>query len=108
MQKLTALILTLIMAGCVFPGVYKINVQQGNILTDEELTSLAEGMSRSQVHSLLGPPLMTTPADPSREYYVYTFQRSGGDIKEQRVIVYYDNDQYSHYEAQLLEETPAY
>ena len=108
MQKLTALILTLIMAGCVFPGVYKINVQQGNILTDEELTSLAEGMSRSQVHSLLGPPLMPTPADPSREYYVYTFQRSGGDIKEQRVIVYYDNDQYSHYEAQLLEETPAY
>ena len=99
MQKLTALILTLIMAGCVFPGVYKINVQQGNILTDEELTSLAEGMSRSQVHSLLGTP---------REYYVYTFQRSGGDIKEQRVIVYYDNDQYSHYEAQLLEETPAY
>jgi len=108
MQKLTALILTLIMAGCVFPGVYKINVQQGNILTDEELTSLAEGMSRSQVHSLLGTPLMPTPADPSREYYVYTFQRSGGDIKEQRVIVYYDNDQYSHYEAQLLEETPAY
>ena len=45
MQKLTALILTLIMAGCVFPGVYKINVQQGNILTDEELTSLAEGLS---------------------------------------------------------------
>ena len=108
MQKLTALILTLIMAGCVFPGVYKINVQQGNILTDEELTSLAEGMSRSQVLSLLGTPLMTNSADPSREYYVYTFQRSGGDIKEQRVIVYYDNDQYSHYEAQLLEETPAY
>ena len=81
MQKLTALILTLIMAGCVFPGVYKINVQQGNILTDEELTSLAEGMSRSQVHSLLGTPLMTNPADPSREYYVYTFQRSGGDIR---------------------------
>ena len=108
MQKLTALILTLIMAGCVFPGVYKINVQQGNILTDAELTPLAEGMSRSQVHSLLGTPLMTNPADPSREYYVYTFQRSGGDIKEQRVIVYYDNDQYSHYEAQLLEETPAY
>ena len=76
MQKLTALILTLIMAGCVFPGVYKINVQQGNILTDEELTSLAEGMSRSQVHSLLGTPLMTNPADPSREYYVCAVKTS--------------------------------
>ncbi|MGM0766391.1 MAG: outer membrane protein assembly factor BamE [Pseudomonadota bacterium] len=108
MQKLTALILTLIMSGCAFPGVYKINVQQGNILTDEELTSLTEGMSRSQVHSVLGTPLMLNPVDPSREYFIYTFQRRGGDIEEQRVIVYYDNDQFSHYEAQLLEETPAY
>jgi outer membrane protein assembly factor BamE len=108
MQKLTALILTLLMAGCAFPGVYKINVQQGNILTDEELTSLSEGMSRNQVHSVLGTPLLTNLVDSSREYYIYTFQRSGGDIEEQRVIVYYENDQFSHFEAQLLEETPAY
>lgn len=108
MQKLTALLLTLLMAGCAFPGVYKINVQQGNILTDEELTSLSEGMSRNQVQSVLGTPLMVNPLDPSREYYVYTFQRRGGDIEEQRVIVYYEGDRFSHYEAQLLEETPAY
>ncbi|MBD3641985.1 MAG: outer membrane protein assembly factor BamE [Marinobacter sp.] len=108
MQKLTALILTLFMTGCVFPGVYKINVQQGNIVTDEELTSLNAGMPRSQVHALLGTPLTINPVDLSREYYIYTFQRRGGDIREQRIIVYYDGDSYSHYEAQLLEETPAY
>lgn len=108
MQKLTALILTLFLAGCVFPGVYKINVQQGNIVTDEELTQLSEGMPRSQVHAVLGTPLMLNPVDLSREYYVYTFQRSGGDIEEQRIIVYYEGDQYAYYEAQLLEETPAY
>ncbi|WP_375170975.1 outer membrane protein assembly factor BamE [Marinobacter sp.] len=108
MQKLTAIILTLIMTGCVFPGVYKINVQQGNIVTDEELTALTAGMPRSQVHALMGTPLMLNPVDASREYYIYTFQRSGGDIEEQRIIVYYNDDQFSHYEAQLLEETPAY
>ena len=108
MQKLTALILTLVLSGCVFPGVYKINVQQGNIVTDEELTQLTEGMPRSQVHAVMGTPLMLNPVDPSREYYVYTFQREGGDIQEQRIIVYYENDQYAYYEAQLLEETPAY
>tara|TARA_Y100000310_G_C20091805_1_gene538625 strand:- start:33 stop:488 length:456 start_codon:yes stop_codon:yes gene_type:complete len=108
MQKLTALILTFVLSGCVFPGVYKINVQQGNIVTDEELTQLTEGMPRSQVHAVMGTPLMLNPVDPSREYYVYTFQREGGDIQEQRIIVYYENDQYAYYEAQLLEETPAY
>ncbi len=108
MQKLTALILVLFMAGCAFPGVYKINVQQGNIVTDDELTALTEGMPRSQVHALMGTPLMVNPVDISREYYVYTFQRAGGDIQEQRIIVYYENNSFSHYEAQLLEETPAY
>lgn len=108
MQKLTALILTLVLSGCAFPGVYKINVQQGNIVTDEELTKLNEGMPRSQVQALLGSPLMLNPVDDSREYYVYTFQRRGGDIKEQRIIVHYNDDLFSHYEAQLLEETPAY
>jgi len=108
MQKLTALILTLFLSGCVFPGVYKINVQQGNIVTDEELSQLTEGMSRSQVHAVMGTPLMLNPVDLSREYYVYTFQRGGGEIKEQRIIVCYEGDQYARYEAKLLEETPAY
>lgn len=108
MQKLTALILTLVLSGCAFPGVYKINVQQGNIVTDEELTKLNEGMPRSQVQALLGSPLMLNPVDSSREYYVYTFQRRGGDIEEQRIVVHYNEDLYSHHEAQLLEETPAY
>jgi outer membrane protein assembly factor BamE len=110
MQKLPAIVLIgiLSLSGCVFPGVYKINVQQGNIVTDEELTQLSEGMPRNQVRALLGTPLMLNPVDPSRDYYVYTFQRRGGEIQEQRIIVYYEGDEYSHYEAQMLEETPAY
>jgi len=108
MQNLTALVLTLLIAGCAFPGVYKINVQQGNILTEEELTSLSEGMSRGQVRSILGTPLMVNPVDPTRDYYIFTFQRSGGEIREQRVVMYYENDRFSHYEAELLETTPAY
>ena len=108
MQNLTALVLTLLIAGCAFPGVYKINVQQGNILTEEELTSLSEGMSKGQVRSVLGTPLMVNPVDPTRDYYIYTFQRSGGEIREQRVIMHYENDRFSHYEAQLLDTTPAY
>ncbi|WP_336365838.1 outer membrane protein assembly factor BamE [Marinobacter sp. C2H3] len=112
MQKLPTLplafLLAFLLSGCIFPGVYKINVQQGNIVTDEELTSLKEGMPRSQVHALLGTPLLINPVDPSREYYTYTFQRSGGEIKEQRIIVYYDGDQFASYEAQLMDDTPAY
>lgn len=113
MQKLAALLSVaflalVIQAGCVFPGVYKINVQQGNIVDEEALGQLQQGMPRTQVHAILGTPIMLNPVDDSREYYIYTYQKAGGEIKEQRVIVYYDADSYSHYEAQLLEDTPAY
>lgn len=110
MQKLTAIVFIsiLFLSGCSFPGVYKINVQQGNIVTDTELAQLSEGMPRSQVRAIMGTPLMVNPVDTSKDYYVYTFQRRGGDIEEQRIVVHYDDDQYSHHEAQLLEETPAY
>lgn len=108
MQKLAALLLVTLMAGCVFPGVYKINVQQGNILTEEDLAQLEKGMTRDQVHSVLGTPLMLNPVDLSREYYVYTFQEAGEEIREQRVIVLYEGDRFDSYKAELLENTPAY
>lgn len=108
MQKLAALLLVTALAGCSFPGVYKINVQQGNILSEETLDNLSPGMSRAQVQSRLGTPLVKSPIDQTRDYYIYTFQEAGGDIREQKVIVYYDTDGYSHYEADLLDQTPAY
>lgn len=106
--KLAPVLLLTLLAGCVFPGVYKINVQQGNIVTEEELSQLEEGMSRSQVHSVMGAPLMLNPADTSVEYYVYTFQEAGGKIREQKVIVHYDDDTFTHMEKQLLDDLPAY
>ncbi|PVY75961.1 SmpA/OmlA family protein [Tamilnaduibacter salinus] len=108
MKSVLALSLALLMTGCVFPGVYRIDVQQGNILDEEDLARLDSGMSRSDVRNALGSPIMLNPVDDSREYYVYTYQEDGGEIREQRVVVYYEGDQYSHYEANLLEETPAY
>lgn len=110
MQKLPAIVLISILAlsGCSFPGVYKINVQQGNIVTDAELAELEEGMPKRQVQAILGTPLVINPFDTSQDFYVYTFQRRGGEIKEQRVVVHYEDDRYTHHQAQLLEETPAY
>lgn len=109
MQKLLPVLLVTLLSGCVFPGVYKINVQQGNIVTEEELAALEPGMSRSQVHALLGTPMVLHPTHEQTEYYVYTFQREGGDTVEQRVIVHYDEQgRFSLVESRLLDETPAY
>ena len=109
MQKLAYCLLSiLLLSGCVFPGVYKINVQQGNIVDKEDLAKLKPGMTHREVHFLLGTPIVSDPLNANREYYIYTFQKHGGAIRKQQIIVYYAKDKYTHYEAHLLNKTPAY
>lgn len=111
-KTLYFLIMTFSLAGttaCSFPGVYKINVQQGTIVEQKDLDQLKPGMSPKQVHFVLGSPSLINTFDSSQEGYLYTFQKAGGKIQKQKVVVFYDEaGKYARYEAQLLAETPAY
>lgn len=104
---LAVVTLTLSLAACSFPGVYRIDVQQGNIIDREDLGKLNPSMTRADVHGLLGTPITTSSFNPGREHYVYTFQEDGGEIRKQRVTVIYEDNQYLRHDAKLLEETPA-
>lgn len=106
LKRLFPLALTLLLAGC-FPGVYKIDVQQGNIVDQEDLELLTQTMRRQDVHQLLGTPLVQSSVRDDREHYLYTFQREGGEIRRQRITVHYQDGYYLRHEARLLDETPA-
>ncbi|RMF20016.1 MAG: outer membrane protein assembly factor BamE [Gammaproteobacteria bacterium] len=84
---------TVPLAGCSFPGVFRLDIQQGNIIEDKDLARVEPGMSRAQVHYVLGSPLSTDTFDPNIEDYVYTLQLSGGETHVQHVqMVYTDNN----------------
>ena len=85
-------LITALTAGCAFPGVYKIDVQQGNIIDQEALDQLKVGMNRKQVHFVLGSPVVESTFDPAYESYLYTIQIAGGDVHRQNIFLYYDND----------------
>lgn len=81
------------LAGCSFPGVFRLDIQQGNIVEDEDLAQVEPGMSRAQVHYVLGTPLSVDTFDPNIEDYVYTLQLDGGETHIQHVqMVYTDSD----------------
>ena len=94
MQKLTLLIAPLVMAltACVFPGVYRIDVQQGNIVEAASLQQIKIGMTRRQVHLVLGNPLIRSTFDNAREVYLYTIQLDGGERQTQKITLDYDCD----------------
>ena len=104
---LAVLTLVLSLAACSFPGVYRIDVQQGNIIDREDLGKLNPSMTRADVHDLLGAPITVSSFDPGREHYVYTFQENGGKIRKQQVTVVFQDGKYLRHQAKLLEETPA-
>ena len=91
---LIALAMTLISACSAvgFPGVYRIDVEQGNIVTQEMADQLQPGMSRRQVRFVLGTPLVEDTFNRDRWDYVYTRRNGLEVLAEERLTVMFEGD----------------
>jgi outer membrane protein assembly factor BamE len=74
--------------GTALPSIkpYKLDVQQGNVVTSKMLLQLRPGMTKSQVRFIMGTPLIQDSFHGNRWDYVYQM-REGGKLKEQRQVV---------------------
>lgn len=74
----TALLLAAI-AGCSsVPRIvneYKIDIQQGNVLTQDMVSQLRPGLTKDQVRFVLGSPVLMDMFHANRWDYVYRFQK---------------------------------
>jgi outer membrane protein assembly factor BamE len=71
---------------------YKIDIQQGNVVTQEMVAKLKVGMTRAQVRFALGSPLVVDPFRTDRWDYVYSFQKQGKQVERRRITVIFDED----------------
>ncbi len=76
--------------------VYRVDVQQGNLLDDDDIAAVKPGMTRSQVRFLLGTPVVVDTFQRDRWDYVY-FLRKGRDEQATKrwIIVTFDGDKVS-------------
>ncbi len=74
------------------PGVYKIDVQQGNIIEQDQLDQLRPGMSKKQVQFILGSPMLDNVFHKNRWDYLYINQPSGQDKTQQQFSLFFNND----------------
>jgi len=76
-----------------FINEYKIDVQQGNVLTQDMVAQLKPGQTRDQVRFILGSPLIADIFHAQRWDYVYRFrQGSTGAVESRRFSVFFDAD----------------
>ena len=63
-------------SGCSQFGVYRLDVQQGNLVTQEQVAKVKPGMSRLEVRNVLGTPLLQDAFNGNRWDYVYSEDRN--------------------------------
>ncbi|MEW5786263.1 MAG: outer membrane protein assembly factor BamE [Pseudomonadota bacterium] len=71
---------------------YRIDIQQGNAITQEMLDKLKPGMTPSQVRFILGTPLVVDPFRKDRWDYVYRLEKGGRLVEHRRIAVIFEND----------------
>lgn len=85
-----------------FPGVYKINVEQGNIIDQEMADQLKPGMSRRQVRFIMGTPLVEDTFNQNRWDYVYVKRNGRNVLSESRMTVIFEGDSLLSVEGDYL------
>jgi outer membrane protein assembly factor BamE len=71
---------------------YRVEVQQGNVVTREQMAHVQPGMTRAQVRDALGSPLLTDPFHAERWDYVFTIRRPGAEPQVRRVEAHFAGD----------------
>lgn len=95
--RLLLLLLSLPLTHCTYlPSLpYKIDIQQGNIVTDEMVARLKPGMTRSQVRFTLGTPLVMDVFHADRWDYIYRIAPHGRVTEEKKLTVFFKDDRLS-------------
>ncbi len=79
-------------------GIYRIDINQGNFITQDLVDKLKVGQSRQQVRAILGTPLLTDPFHKDRWDYVYQFSRNRQIVETRQFSVFFADDKLARWE----------
>ena len=85
----------LVVSACV----YRVDVQQGNLLEDHDIDAVQIGMTRSQVLFLLGTPVVRDSFHRDRWDYIYYFRKGRSRNADRSwLIVFFEGDRVKEIE----------
>lgn len=78
------------------PRVHKIDVQQGNVITQEMVNLLEPGMTHTQVRYIMGSPMIIDTFHEERWDYLYHFQPGYGELEKEHITLFFEGDALDH------------
>lgn len=74
------------------PGVYKIDIEQGNMIDQSMVDQLRPNMTKRQVLYIMGSPMLADTFHEQRWDYLYSKQPGGEDRMQKRISLYFNGD----------------
>jgi outer membrane protein assembly factor BamE len=88
MRIIAVLLLSLAVAGCV----YRIDIQQGNYVTQDLVDRLKPGMTKAEVKTLLGTPLLADAFHANRWDYFFSNKAGRGAEENAKLSIFFENE----------------
>ena len=102
-MRILPLLLALLIAACGSLTAHRIEIQQGNYVTQEMVSQLKPGMTRDQVRFVLGTPLVTDIFHADRWEYIFVRQRANSqEVEHHRLSVFFSDNKLDRLEADMV------
>lgn len=110
-----AAIAALLLASCGSVGLptpnlkpYRMEIQQGNFVSQEMVSQLKLGMSKEQVRFVLGTPLISDSFHAERWDYVFRRQRANSpELEQRKIAVFFEDGKLKRIEGDVMPASPA-
>lgn len=87
---------------------YRINIQQGNFISQDMAAKLRPGMTKEQVRFVLGTPLLTDMFHSDRWDYLFRLQKPNGEVTANRVAVFFRDNRVERIDSSELPSESEY
>jgi outer membrane protein assembly factor BamE len=85
---------------------YRMDVRQGNMVSQEMVAQLRPGLSREQVRFILGSPLVADMFHADRWDYVYRFQPGRGEVEQRVLTVFFQDNKLLRVAGDVVADDP--
>jgi len=104
-QIFVTVLVSILIVGCStleFPGAYKINIEQGNVITQDMVDQLKPCMSMEQVEYVMGTPLIKDSFNGDRWDYVYNIKRGDQPRKQHRISIFFEYESLKYFTGDFI------
>ena len=100
-NKLSILIISLLLSNCSIPRIFQVVISQGNLVDQEMLDKLEIGMTESQVKFVMGTPLISDTFYPDRWDYFTSVTQGDNTYTNQKITLYFEDNKLVSWEGKI-------